>query len=92
MKFDITNEALRLIQRECDEIHIKNRKISVVKRMMYCKFCAFQANDDFEQHKHFEETGHRTFLPLRFIHERVGKARLLRPWDNNDANVGEGVA
>ena len=86
MKVDITDEALRIIQREDNEIAFKDGKLYVQKRTMYCKFCTFQSNDDWEQYTHFEETGHNKFLPLRFIHERVGEARLARPWDKDEPN------
>ena len=83
MKVEITEEALRIIQCDDNEVVFEKGKLFVKKRIMYCKFCTFQSNDDWEQHKHFEETGHASFLPLRFIHERVGEARLARPWDND---------
>ena len=82
MNIEITEEALKLT-RQNNELHFDGKKLYVVKRIMYCKFCTFQSNDDWEQHKHFEETGHNQLLPLRFIHERVGEARLARPWDND---------
>ncbi len=84
MKYEISEEVKKEIISQCEGLSFKDGKVTHTKPMMYCKHCTFQSNDDWEQNDHFKETGHANFLPLRFIHERVGKARLARPWDDED--------
>ena len=88
MKVEMTEEAKKRILSECRGIHFEDGKFFYAEPMGYCKFCGFQSNDGFEQQEHFNETGHNCFLPINLIHERVGKARLMRPWDNEEDKKG----